>query len=166
MVSELRVFTNSAPPTPANQRILFHTFIWYFFWCGTCTHIVVASLGRYWEIIEAFRRIILTAVLSICFPGTNGQSVLAVFAVCTFLKMYQIYQPYRDSEDNAIAEIGQWQLLLTFFCGLLLQASVLDSGWQYGIGLSLVLASFAVLAITLYFQVRLHLRARKVSGDD
>jgi len=46
----------------------------------------------YWEVIESYRRIIFTAVLSVIVRGTNSQAALAVILSIISIKLYQAYQ--------------------------------------------------------------------------
>jgi hypothetical protein len=88
----------------------------------------------YWEIIECYRRITLTAVLSIIAPGSSSQSVLSVLFSLLFIKMYGYYQPYEADNDDIIAEVGQFQIFFTYFGALILQNSLLQSSLNNTVG--------------------------------
>ena len=88
----------------------------------------------YWEIIECYRRISLTAVLSIISPGSSPQSVLSVLLSLLFIKMYGYYQPYEADTDDIIAEVGQFQIFFTYFGALILQNSLLHSSLNNTVG--------------------------------
>jgi len=88
----------------------------------------------YWEIIECYRRISLTAVLSMVSPGSSSQSVLSVLLSLLFIKMYGYYQPYEADTDDIIAEVGQFQIYFTYFGALILQNSLLHSSLNNTVG--------------------------------
>ena len=86
------------------------------------------------SIIECYRRITITAVLSIISPGSSPQSVLSVLLSLLFIKMYGYYQPYEADTDDIIAEVGQFQIFFTYFGALILQNSLLHSSLNNTVG--------------------------------
>jgi hypothetical protein len=88
----------------------------------------------YWEIIECYRRISLTALLSIISPGSSSQTVVSVLLSLIFIKMYGYYQPYEADNDDIIAEVGQFQIYITYFGALILQNSLLHSSLNNTVG--------------------------------
>ena len=64
----------------------------------------------YWELVETSRRIILTAVFSVCSTGSSKQNVLSIFLAFVFIKTYGYFQPYTERSDYRMAEIGQTDL--------------------------------------------------------
>jgi len=71
----------------------------------------------FWEIIEVSRRLMLTAVLSVCFNGSSIQQVLSIALSLIYLAIYERVQPYGTSSENAMSGIGSYQVLVTFLCG-------------------------------------------------
>ena len=59
----------------------------------------------YWEVVETTRRLLLTAVLSVCAPGSSEQAVYAVLLALLYIKLYGYYAPY--DEDNNVSERRQ-----------------------------------------------------------
>ncbi len=89
----------------------------------------------YWEVIECYRRIILTSILSIINPGSSLQSIAAVMCSLFFIKLYSNYSPYASTNDNILAEIGQFQVFLTFSISLIIKNSLLSGiKWKFALG--------------------------------
>jgi len=105
----------------------------------------------YWEVIETTRRLMLTAVLSICAPGTSSQGVLSLVLAVFYIRIYSTFQPYTRTTDNALSETGQLQVFFTFFCALIVQNELLSSGFTDALGGCLVLANMGVLIFCVFF---------------
>jgi hypothetical protein len=89
----------------------------------------------YWEVIECYRRIILTSILGTINPGSSLQSIVAVMCSLFFIKLYSHYSPYALTNDNILAEIGQFQVFLTFFISLIIKNSLLSGNtWKSALG--------------------------------
>ena len=79
----------------------------------------------YWEVVETYRRLMLTAVLSVIATGSGSQVVASMSISMVYIKIYGYYQPYAVGDKNTLAEIGQIQILLTFFGAIIIFYSVL-----------------------------------------
>jgi predicted outer membrane repeat protein len=101
----------------------------------------------YWEIIETYRRLILTAVLSVLSAGSSEQIVAAMLLALAFIGLYGSYQPYDDAQDGELAHIGQYQIYFTFFAALIVQNDLLDPEYT---SLFTVLLIFLNLAVAVY----------------
>jgi hypothetical protein len=89
----------------------------------------------YWEVIECYRRIILTSVVSIISPGSPLQSLSAILFTLFFIRLYGYFQPYAIHSDNVLAELGQAQVFATFFIALIINSSLLVGfKWKYALG--------------------------------
>ena len=89
----------------------------------------------YWEVIECYRRIILTSILSTINPGSSLQSIVAVMCSLFFIKLYSHYSPYASTNDNILAEIGQFQIFFTFSISLIIKNSLLAGNkWKFALG--------------------------------
>ena len=99
----------------------------------------------YWEVIETTRRLVLTAVLSVVEPGSAQQSVLSILLAQFFLKLYGFHMPYGKDSDNALAEVGQYQIFFTFFAALIIQNGLLDPFWDQVLGVLLVLINLGLV---------------------
>jgi hypothetical protein len=106
----------------------------------------------YWEIIETYRRLFMTAVLSVVDPGTSTQAVFAVLLALFFIKLYSIHAPYSTESDGILAEVGQFQIFFTFFGGLVIQGDLLGSTYNNAVGAVLVLLNLCVFLLGGFFQ--------------
>jgi hypothetical protein len=106
----------------------------------------------YWEVVETGRRLFLTAVLSICRPGTSTQSVFAVLLAVLFIKLSNYYDPYSTRPSNILAETGHFQIFFTFFGGLVVSNSLLGEDYNDDVGVMLVLINFGVVYLICYFE--------------
>jgi hypothetical protein len=88
----------------------------------------------YWEVIECYRRIILTSLVSIISPGSPLQSLSAILFTLFFIRLYACFLPYTVHSDNILAELGQAQVFATFFIALIINSSLLGNKWKYALG--------------------------------
>jgi hypothetical protein len=89
----------------------------------------------YWEVIECYRRIILTSLVSIISPGSPLQSLSAILFTLFFIRLYAYFLPYAEHSDNVLAELGQAQVFATFFIALIINSSLLVGiKWKYVLG--------------------------------
>jgi hypothetical protein len=80
----------------------------------------------YWDVVETYRRITLTAIVSIIAPGTTSQGCLAVLLSVAFIELYDIFQPYQVATTTSIAKLGQLQIFFTFFTVLAASADLVS----------------------------------------
>jgi hypothetical protein len=123
----------------------------------------VAVLCRYWELVETVRRLVLTAVLSVCAPGTSAQAVFSLLISLFYIKVYGFYAPYANRQDSVLAETGQFQVFLTFFGALIVQNALLPAFWSSPLGVLLIAMNLSVLYYTLYVELR-HVFKREEGG--
>lgn len=107
----------------------------------------------YWEVIETYRRLMLTAVLSITAAGTSKQAVLALLLAILYIKLYSYFTPYEADPANITAEIGQYQILFTFLGALITMDSLLGSGYNSTVGGLLIVFNLGVICAFGYFEL-------------
>ena len=78
-----------------------------------------------WELVETGRKLSLTSILSILRPGTPMQCTFSVLLAITYVKLYNSCAPFVEDNDNLTAEIGQYQIFVTFFAVLVLKQNSL-----------------------------------------
>jgi hypothetical protein len=105
----------------------------------------------YWEVVETTRRLMLTAVLSVCGPGTSAQALFAVLLALMYIKLYGHYAPYLKGSDDAVAETGQFQIFLSFLGALVYQRQLLGDGWNSAVGTTLIVINMGVIVLFVYF---------------
>jgi hypothetical protein len=76
----------------------------------------------YWEVIDTFKRLMLTGVLVLIAQGSAVQIVVGMCLSLLFLKLYDISRPHADQAIYAIETVSQWQVFFIFFLALLLKA--------------------------------------------
>lgn len=105
----------------------------------------------YWEIVETTRRLMLTAVLSVCGPGTFDQAVFSVFLSIFYIKLYGYFSPYDNGNNNVLAEVGQFQNFFTFFGGLIIQTGLLSNDFSTALDIFLFITNLAIMVTIGYF---------------
>jgi len=107
----------------------------------------------YWEIIESYRRIILTSFISIINPGSSFQSIAALTFSLFFYKLYSHYAPYARRSDNVLSDIGQFQVFWTFFISLIINNSLLGNTWKYELDIILITTNLFIAILTVFFTI-------------
>jgi hypothetical protein len=107
----------------------------------------------YWEVVETTRRLMLTAVLSVCGAGTSVQSIFAVLLGLLYIKLYGYYAPYEKDADDIVAEVGQFQIFFSFLGALIYQNSLLGSQWNDAVSVVLILINATVTILFFYHGV-------------
>jgi hypothetical protein len=107
----------------------------------------------YWEIIETTRKLMLTAVLSVCSPGSSEQSIFGVIMAWAYITLYSYYQPYEGASDNVLAAAGQIQIFFTFFAALIIQNDLMGKKWNLLLGINLTVVNTAIIFLSFYFEI-------------
>jgi hypothetical protein len=68
-----------------------------------------------------YRRLALTAVLSVVVAGSSTQIVFGIILAVIFIKLYGYYAPYVEDEDDFVQELSQYQIFITLFATLLIK---------------------------------------------
>jgi hypothetical protein len=120
----------------------------------------------YWEVIETFRRITLTALLSIIQPGTSDQNVFSILLAIFFMKLYATYRPYINQRNDFLAEIGQLQIFFTFFVALVVNNQLLSNRYEAAMDSLLLLLNFSVMFFIFYHTICKYLEIRAMNAAD
>jgi len=80
----------------------------------------------WFEVLECFRRLILTAGLVFFLDGTAMQIVIGMALALGAVKILGQVKPYYDRIDSILAEITQWAIFFTLFSALLIRVEVAD----------------------------------------
>jgi hypothetical protein len=75
----------------------------------------------YWEVVEILRKVFLCGWLVVFGHGTTLQVILGVSFNLVFIKIYALFEPYRDVEASGTAECSIWQVFGIYFIALLLR---------------------------------------------
>lgn len=92
----------------------------------------------------------LTAVLSVVAHGTSEQTVICVLVSVAFVKLYAFFAPYMDISDDILAEVGQYQILFTFFGALIMQGELVRSEYNTVIGVALIIVNVGIIFVPLW----------------
>ena len=67
----------------------------------------------YWfEVFEVLRRLALSGVLVLFGPGSAVQAGMSILICSASIKMYSLYNPFREDDDDFLQELAQWQLFM------------------------------------------------------
>ena len=116
--------------------------------------------------VETFRRLVLTAVMSVCAPGTSSQAVFSLLVSLFYIKVYGYYSPYSERQDSVLAETGQFQVFFTFYVGLIMQNSLLPDFWNSSLGIILIVINFGVIYYTFYVELNNVLQSDESPVED
>jgi len=105
----------------------------------------------YWEFFECYRRILLTSVVGVVATGTSQQRVLALLLTLLTIKVYSYISPYALLQDDMLAEVGQYQIFLTFFILLIIKDEILPD--TATLDAAFILINTAVVLTSIYFTV-------------
>ena len=77
----------------------------------------------WFEVVECFRRLLLSSMLILVADGSAAQVVTAMI-ICLFsIKVYSYYSPFAVEKDDILAEVAQWQLFFVFFAALMIRVN-------------------------------------------
>lgn len=93
----------------------------------------------------------LTAILSVCDPGTSQQIVFSLLLALMYVKLYAAFAPYDSSREDILAETGQYQILFTFLGALIMQNNLLGEEYNGTVGAFLVMLNLGVLYLSVYY---------------
>jgi hypothetical protein len=99
----------------------------------------------YFEIIETFRKLFLTSVLSVISPGSTKQLVFGNLFVVLCLILYVCISPFDDLELTVTSAICQLQIWFILFLGILIKENVHISSTFIEISVA-----FAILFVLVY----------------
>lgn len=81
----------------------------------------------YFEVIECFRRLCLTAIPSLILPNTAVQNIILLITSLGFSAIYAEIRPFTLESDSNVAVISQWGISFTLIFVLILRVG-LDEG--------------------------------------
>jgi len=79
----------------------------------------------WWELCEMSRRFVLCGLFVLVSPGSITQIIAATFFCTTYLALQVQLAPYRDTQDNYMANVCSFSLVITFLCCTVLKMSAL-----------------------------------------
>jgi hypothetical protein len=85
----------------------------------------------YFEVIECFRRLLLTSALVFITPGSATQQVFALLMAMASVILFTYLAPFPLGEDNILAQVSQWSLIMTFLGALLIKLDLSSNATEY-----------------------------------
>lgn len=76
----------------------------------------------WWECLEVLRRVFFCSLLSAIDPGSKLQLALALFIAILYLCLYIQERPFVIEEDDMVAEVAAWGVVLTLFVCFLIRS--------------------------------------------
>lgn len=101
----------------------------------------------YWEVVEMFFRLSMTALLVLLNQGSTLQIVIGILFALIFVKIYDIFLPYVDEEIKSVKEISLWQIFFIFAFAFGIKTKMLANASDGVIIVSLMMIIFSNLII-------------------
>ena len=85
-----------------------------------------------------------------------------------YVKLISYYKPYENSSDNVLSELGQYQILVTFLCVLILKAQLFGgkSSLYSIVDVSLVLTNLSIPAYILFDSIKSYFLSKRSAIHD
>ncbi|CAM9436268.1 unnamed protein product, partial [Ectocarpus fasciculatus] len=85
----------------------------------------------YFEVLDCFRRLLLTAIPVLILRGTSLQLLLVLMASLVWCIVYMSLKPFERPNDNTIAIMSQWAISFTLIGGVMLKVTADEQNAQY-----------------------------------
>ena len=105
----------------------------------------------FWELMEIYRRITMTAVLTIIFNGSTIQIIYSMIICLVFIRLYNIFEPFLSRSENVMAELTQYQMVVTYLGGYIIRVQGFQ-GFEIGysiLDVAMVTMSLLVVVIVI-----------------
>merc|ERR1712006_77555 len=73
----------------------------------------------YFEVVETFRKLLLTGMLVFFFPDTPSQIVVGLLIAFASAIIYSRYRPYVEDDDDFVSEVAQCKIFFVLLSALL-----------------------------------------------
>ena len=120
--------------------------------CGPPTGTLYAVYEReyyYWEVVELFRKLLLTAGLVVVENGSPVQLLLGLFIAAVYIVAFTQYQPFEEDLDDMLQIICSFQIIVTMGMGLAIGWSDLRGEHATEVGQAKEATNTAVLGVLL-----------------
>jgi hypothetical protein len=108
------------------------------------------------EVVECFRRLMLSSLLILVPEDNATQEILAVF-ICLFsIKIYSYYEPFIEIRDDMLSECTQWQLFFVLFAALMIRvdASSSDTETQGYLLVACTAVGFVLMKVLVFYDIK------------
>ena len=103
----------------------------------------------YWEVVELFRKLLLTAGLVVVENGSPVQLLLGLFIAAVYIVAFTQYQPFEEDLDDMLQIICSFQIIVTMGMGLAIGWSDLRGEHATEVGQAKEATNTAVLGVLL-----------------
>ena len=106
----------------------------------------------YWEIFLTGSKLLLTAVISIIYPGSNDQIVIAWNIAFVLMRVQATASPYLDEYDDNLKAIADYQVLLFLIIALIKRNNLLSGAiWQIYFEIIIIIIIFSSPIAALWY---------------
>jgi hypothetical protein len=119
--------------------------------------LTVSRPRRWWETFESLRRVLMSGLIAVLFPGSLSVLLVSLLATFISLRSYIYFQPFTRWSDNLVAEY----MLFVYITNLLLALWVLLDASKA----SLVIKDYLITAV-VFFNASLLLLILVLIGSD
>ncbi|CAM9092872.1 unnamed protein product [Scytosiphon promiscuus] len=132
---------NEPDPRLADRRIAQTSFLWRAYRPG----------AYYFEVLECFRRLLLTGCLVFILPNTAGQAAVACVLAVLTVGVFAVVNPYSDAKDHRAYTLGALAVFLAMFMGLVVRVNLADEEAQSQrvLGVLLILLTVGLLVVAV-----------------
>jgi hypothetical protein len=103
----------------------------------------------YFEILDCFRRLMLTAVPVLIMRGAITQIVIVLMVSLACVAAYMELKPYTTKSDNSVAVLSQWAITLTLIVSILIRISEDQGLNRQTLGIIAIFINSLVFVVTL-----------------
>lgn len=107
----------------------------------------------YFEILDCFRRLMMTAVPVLIMRGAITQIIIVLLVSLACIAAYMELKPYTTHSDNTVAVFSQWAITLTLIVSILLRIDEGNGLDRQALGIIAILINSAVFIITILLVV-------------
>ncbi|KAJ8614287.1 hypothetical protein CTAYLR_001173 [Chrysophaeum taylorii] len=106
----------------------------------------------WFPVYEALRRVFMTGVLTMFFPGSLSQVAMGLVFALVSHRVFSEYEPYIEDDDDLISEVAQTQLIIVYFAGMVIYTSTVAEKKE-ALFQSNVFGIFLILVFTASFSL-------------
>ncbi|CAM9179051.1 unnamed protein product, partial [Hapterophycus canaliculatus] len=105
----------------------------------------------YFEVLECFRRLLLTGCLVFILPNSAGQAAVACVLSVLTVGVFAVVNPYSDAKDHRAYTLGALAVFLAMFMGLVVRVNLADEEAQSQrvLGVLLILLTVGLLVVAV-----------------
>lgn len=107
----------------------------------------------YFEIIETYRRLFLTAFIAVIDPGSSFQFLCAICISYGFMRFYSQQNPYLEDQSSKLSQIAHNQIFFTYLAALFISNDLFSDETTSAVTVVLIMTLLALVCLALFFEV-------------